>query len=91
MPVLKPYVDQLFAASAGTVERIGPWDQARRPPPDADSVRFNFLVSDGLYFGEGPLEVMLREPRAVPVLEAATALLQAVIKLQQAQPSAAPR
>jgi hypothetical protein len=65
------------------VERSGPWNQARRSPPGAGSFRLNFLVSDGLYFGEGPLEVMLRDPRAVPVLEAGTALLQAALKLQE--------
>jgi hypothetical protein len=79
---LKPHVEQLFAASAVVVERSGPWDQARRSPPGAGSVRLNFLVSDGLYFGEGPLEVMLRDPMAAPVLQAATALLQAALKLQ---------
>jgi hypothetical protein len=39
-------------------------------------VRITFLVSDGLYFGEGPANIFFKDPMAGPVLNAATQLLQ---------------
>ena len=40
-----------------------------------------FLVSDGLYFGEGLLAAVQREPLAAPVVRRATELLQAVVAM----------
>ncbi|MBC7983283.1 MAG: hypothetical protein H7Y02_05440 [Candidatus Obscuribacterales bacterium] len=39
----------------------------------------SFLVSDGLYLGQGQLNDMQRDPMAAPLLKASTALLQAVL------------
>ena len=39
-----------------------------------------FLVSDGLYFGEGPMKIMERDPLAKPLLKAATALLLKLVE-----------
>ncbi len=68
-------IEQLFAASQKVVEQIGPWDSERLTPPPAGSVRLTFLVSDGLYFGEGPFTVLQKDPMAAPVIVAATRLL----------------
>lgn len=68
-------IDQLFAASEETVNQIGPWNEDRRPFPVEDMVRLNFLVSDGLYFGEAPFSVMQNEPMGAPVIGAATQLM----------------
>jgi hypothetical protein len=38
-----------------------------------------FLVSDGLYFGEGPMQAMQRDPLAGPVILEAGRLLQVVV------------
>ena len=78
MPKLTPLVQQLLAASAPAVFAIGPWDKARRSPPAQGYVRLTFLVSDGLYFGEGPFSVMQRDQMAGPIIQRATELLQAV-------------
>ncbi len=53
--------------------------EARRAPPEDDTIRLTFLVSDGLYFGEGPMTVMPHEPMAAPIIQRATELLQAVV------------
>ena len=74
-------VARLLEASRAVIARIGPWDKARLPPPQAPALRMTFLVTDGLYFGEGPMHVMQREPLAAPVVAAATGLLQAVVAL----------
>ena len=74
-----PMVKRLFAASEHIVSRIGPWDKPRLGPPNPGNVRLSFLVSDGLYFGEGPMAVMQREPLAGPVIQEATELLLATV------------
>jgi hypothetical protein len=78
----EPYVSRLFAASQPVVDKIGPWLSARRRPPVTGNVRLTFLVSDGLYFGEGPFNVMQIEPLAGPVISETTALLQALVSAQ---------
>jgi hypothetical protein len=78
---LQPLVQRLFAASEPVVARIGPWEQSRRSPPKAGNVRLTFLVSDGLYFGEGAMSAMQREAMAGPVIQRATELLQTVVPM----------
>jgi hypothetical protein len=67
---------QLVAVSQPVVDRTGPWDKARLPPPRAGRVRMTFLVSDGLYFGEGPFNALQKDPLGGPVLTKAAQLLQ---------------
>jgi len=76
----QPLVQKLFAASMPVVNQIGPWDKSRLSPPKQGNVRLTFLVSDGLYFGEGPMNVMQNEAMAGPVIQQAAVLLQAVVK-----------
>jgi hypothetical protein len=66
---------QLFSNSLNIVRRIGPWPNPRRPHPAQDTVRISFLVSDGLYFGEGPVNVLFQDALAAPALSSATALM----------------
>lgn len=74
-PESRRLLDELFAASLPVVNQIGRWDQPRRPFPPTGMVRLSFLVSDGLYFGEGPLEVLQADPMGGPVMAAATRLM----------------
>lgn len=69
-------VTELMSASQLVVEKIGPWEQQRLPPPKLGNVRLTFLVSDGLYFGEGPFSVLQHDEMAGPVLSVAARLLQ---------------
>ncbi|MFC5411757.1 hypothetical protein ACFPMF_20715 [Larkinella bovis] len=68
--------NNLFSDSIAIVSRIGPWEGARRPHPAEGTVRISFLVSDGLYFGEGPIPVLFNDPVAKPALQSATELMQ---------------
>jgi hypothetical protein len=73
-----PFDDEIakvIEASKPIVAAIGPWDKERLPPPKEDNIRMTFLVSDGLYFGEGPMQAMQRERMAAPLIDAATKLL----------------
>lgn len=78
---LRNDMDDLLAASQVVVNVIGPWDKERLPPPPVGSVRMTFLVSDGLYFGEGPFEAMEQDPLSAPVVDSATKLFLKVVDL----------
>lgn len=77
-PVTAP-AQALLAAARPIVERIGPWTEQRLPPPVTGNVRMTFLVSDGLYFGEGPFAALQQDEMAAPVLAKAFALLQTAV------------
>jgi hypothetical protein len=47
--------------------------------------RISFLVADGLYFGEAPLNNLFNDPLAAPALQAATALMQFLTTIQPAE------
>ena len=72
---------ELVAVSQSLVNQIGPWDKKRLPPPKQGKVRMTFLVSDGLYFGEGPFDAIQRDPLGGPVMAKATQLFQRVVAL----------
>ncbi len=70
----------LFANSRNIVDQIGAWDQARRPAPVKGDLRISFLVSDGLYFGEGPTNVLFNDAMAAPALLKATELMRCLMQ-----------
>lgn len=74
-------VKQLMEASQKVVHQIGPWNRDRLPPPSYGRIRMSFLVSDGLYFGDGPTADMQTDPISRPVMDQATALMLKVTKL----------
>ena len=77
---LQPHVQRVLSAAQAIVDVIGPSDAPRRPAPRAN-LRLNFIVSDGLYFGEGPMPVLQRDPMAGPLIDAGAALLAEVVTL----------
>lgn len=66
----------LFSKSQQIVNHIGPWNKPRRPHPAKGNARITFLVSDGFYFGEAPIDVLFNDPLAGPALNAATELMK---------------
>ena len=78
---LEDLAKQLIATSQPLVNQIGPWDKQRLPPPKAGNVRMTFLVSDGLYFGEGPFGVLQKDSMASSILAKAGELLQKAVDL----------
>ncbi len=85
LPATRADVGRLFEAAAEVVSRIGAWDKPRLPAPRLGNIRLSFLVSDGLYFGEGPMQHMQRDGLAGPVIQHATALLQLAVGLATRQ------
>lgn len=68
--------NDLFAKSRQIVDQIGPWDKPRRPNPARGNTRITFLVSDGLYFGEAPTNVLFGDPMASSALTSAAQLVE---------------
>ena len=66
----------IFIKSQEIVKKIGTWDKPRRPHPKKGTARLTFLVSDGLYFGEGPIDVLFNDPLASPALSSGTELMR---------------
>jgi hypothetical protein len=75
-------IEDLLANSINVVSKIGPWDKARRPFPQKGFTRLSFLVSDGLYFGEGPFDVLTKDEMAAPVIASAYSLMNYLISKQ---------
>jgi hypothetical protein len=71
--------DELLHASQCIVNQYGPWDVPRLPPPTGDLIRMNFLVSDGLYFGQGSYSALMADRFAPPVIHATADLLRVLI------------
>ena len=72
--------DDLFANAMDVVKQIGPWDKPRKPHPSRGNMRLSFLVSDGLYFGEGSINVLFNDKLASTALTIATSLMQYLTK-----------
>lgn len=74
-------VDDLLAAAALILERIGPWEGPRPEPPPVGHARINMLAPEGLFFGEGPLEALSSDALGAPAMNAAVRLMQQMIRL----------
>lgn len=75
-----PAVQRLLAAAQAVVDCIGPADHARRPAPQ-QNLRMSFIVSDGLYYGEGPMQVLMNDPMGGPVVNGAAEVLGDITSL----------
>ena len=68
-------ITQLFSDSMNVVHQIEPLDKERQPFPHNGRIKLTFLVSDGMYFWEGPFDLMHKDSLAGPVIDCATDLL----------------
>lgn len=72
-------IKDLFRESEIVLKQIGPWDKQRLQSPATDNVRISFLVSDGLYFGQGGIDVFFNDQRSAPVLKCGSGLMNFLI------------
>jgi hypothetical protein len=78
-PESNELINDLFLAARKVVDEIGPWDKDRLPAPKAGNARISFLVSDGLYFGEAPFEMLAGDPLGGQVIDRAGRLMSFLI------------
>ena len=81
VPQIQRVVQEVLDAAQSVVAHTGPWPGARLAPPKTGNIRITFLVSDGLYFGQGPMTQMQQQSMAAPLIQKATVLLQTVVAL----------
>ena len=81
---LDDQVRRLLAAGQSLVMLIGPWAE-RRPPLTPGQARISLLTPSGLHFGQGPFDALARDPKAAPVITAATSLMQSLIQVADAK------
>ena len=72
---------RLLAAGAEVVPMIGPWEELLLPELPVGHARLLMLTPSGPCFGQGPFDVLMADPKAGGLFDAATALLQAVVSL----------
>lgn len=72
-------IDDLFRESEIVLKQIGPWDKKRPECPATDIVRISLLVSDGLYFGQGGIDVFFNDSRSAPILKCGSELMNFLI------------
>lgn len=73
-------IAELIQKGEQVIIRIGPWDKKRLPPPKKGDARLSFLVSDGLYFGQGPFGILSKDPLGGAVLKASSELMKMLIE-----------
>jgi hypothetical protein len=78
---LDEQINSVLDAARAIVPLIGPWKEARRPPPSTGIARLNILTPVGLHFGEAPLQALDGDRNARPLLRAATAVMARLTSL----------
>lgn len=71
-----PLFINLMDEGSKVVSRIGAWDKTRLPFPEAGTTRITFLMTDGIYFGQGPTNILFKDAMAAPVLNAGLELMK---------------
>ena len=64
----------------------GVHESARPSPPPQGQVRLTAIVTDGLHFGQAPMEYFMRDAIAGPFLSAAIQLMQLLMNVGQSNP-----
>ena len=72
-------INPLLSTAADVVKMIGPWEGPRPPAPPADHARISFLTPSGIHFGEGPMNDLMADSMAGPLLQQGVALMQGLI------------
>lgn len=80
-------IDDLLREGQTVADVLGPWEEARRPPPPKHHVRINMLTASGLHFGEGPFDALSADPMGGPVINAGAALMMALIERAEQAPA----
>ncbi len=80
-PQLDESIDDVLAEARVLVQKIGPWDKDRPPPPDRGDIQIHLLTPSGQHFGRAPMAVMQQDPIGGPIVMASVRLLQAIAKL----------
>ncbi|MFI5452268.1 hypothetical protein ACHMWN_08935 [Pedobacter sp. UC225_61] len=73
------FTTDLLNKGEAVARKIGPWYKPRKEFPTQGNIRLSFLCNNGLYFGEGSLEVMYQDEMAAPIIDSALSLMNYMI------------
>jgi len=65
------------------VHTIGVWDGDRRKPPTNNVARVNFLTPSGLFFGEGPFDILSQEALLKDVVAQSVVIMLSLTSLRK--------
>jgi len=71
--------DKLFKESEIVLKQIGSWDKERPRFPAKGTIRISFLVSDGMYFGQGSDDNFFNDELSAPILKYGNKLMNFLI------------
>ena len=71
-------IERANSVSIQVCNRIGPWDKERLAKPNGNIWRFTFLISDGLYFGQGPLDALNNDEMAAAMIRSGSEVMKAL-------------
>jgi hypothetical protein len=80
-------IDEVLEKGSAVVRMIGPWQEARPPAPNAGHTRINLLTPSGLHFGEGPMDLLSKDPMGGAVLTSAIRLMQKLMEASGRAPA----
>ena len=70
----------LLDAGRNIIHNIGPWEYERPGVPPEGQARVSMLTPGGLHFGQAPFNALANDQKGGPIINAATVLMQALIK-----------
>jgi hypothetical protein len=85
LPEVNQLAKTLIEQSSAVVARLGPWEEPRLPPPTRPNIRISFIVSDGLYFGQGPRSAMEQDPGAAPLIRRGGMIVKLLVERVDSQ------
>jgi len=77
---LQGEIENLLEAGRKIVHNIGPWENERPGVPPKGQARVSMLTPGGLHFGQAPFNALANDAMGGPIINAATVLMQALIK-----------
>ncbi len=69
-------IDDILLTGQDTLKQIGPWNGLRPAAPAKGDARINLLTSNGLHFGQGPVDVLFNDPLGSKIMNGMFDIMQ---------------
>ena len=76
-------IDKVNKISIKVCDEIGPWEGGRLPRPNGSTARFTYLMSDGIYFGNGPISELSKDPMGSAILISGAEIMKILINTKK--------
>lgn len=74
-------IDRVNNISIKVCNEIGPWEGDRLPRPRGSTARFTYLMSDGIYFGNGHISELSKDPMGSAILISGAEIMKLLIDI----------